>query len=162
MAHGVDPLVKIGGQQGGFNLLNEGGIPVHVESFPLSLHKSMWNTIWSSNGMPKINNFNWTVAHGKILTVENLKKKVILGPSWCALCNAKEDTINHLFIDCKYSKEVWDLVLQGIRNKVRQPQIYIEFFSQWRTKYQGKLVHKSNFIKIGRNCLSLYVDKYGW
>jgi len=73
----------------------------------------MWKKIWSNNGMPKINIFCWIMAHGKILTIENLRKKGILGP-WFVLCNAEEETINHLFIDCKYAREVWDHVLQGI------------------------------------------------
>ena len=36
----------------------------------------LWSKVWISNLLPKINFFWWTVQHGKILTLDNLKGRV--------------------------------------------------------------------------------------
>ena len=40
----------------------------------------MWNSLWNCRTLPKIDPFNWTLLHGKILTRENLEKRGIVGP----------------------------------------------------------------------------------
>jgi len=34
----------------------------------------VWNRIWDTNSLPKVNMFCWTLTHVKILTGENLQK----------------------------------------------------------------------------------------
>lgn len=40
--------------------------------------------------------FVWTVALGKILTINNLRKKSIVVMDWCGMCRS-EEMIDHLF-----------------------------------------------------------------
>ena len=51
------------------------------------------------------------MGHQSILTNENLQKRGIDGPSWCTLCYQQVETSKHLFLDCKYAKEVWQEAL---------------------------------------------------
>jgi len=48
------------------------------------------------------------VAHGSILTWENLTKRVFIGPSICHLCLAEAETMNHLLNTYSYSSKFWD------------------------------------------------------
>jgi hypothetical protein len=39
------------------------------------------------------------------------KKRGFIGPSWCHLYQAKEETTNHLLDECIYTTEIWDWVV---------------------------------------------------
>ena len=70
-----------------------------------------WKALWRFASIPKNDIFIWTVLHSSILTGEKLKSKGWEGPSRCPLCNQAEETIDHLFISCEFTKEVWSLTL---------------------------------------------------
>eukprot|EP00253_Pinus_taeda_P021165 PITA_21165 len=73
-----------------------------------------WNlhtTAWKSECLPKIKHFNWTLLKGKILTVENLRKRGIQGPSRCCFCCAEEESIQHIFLLCPFAQSCWKQVI---------------------------------------------------
>ncbi|CAL1367533.1 unnamed protein product [Linum trigynum] len=63
--------------------------------------------IWQSSVPNKICIFLWLVYHKKILTIDNLKKKGLHIPNRCVLCKGDEESPNHLFITCAFSRQVW-------------------------------------------------------
>ena len=63
--------------------------------------------IWSKNGLPKIKFFFWILGHGKTLTIDNLRKRGLEGPLRCILCKEFEESLENLFLECKFSMEVW-------------------------------------------------------
>jgi hypothetical protein len=67
-----------------------------------------WGKIWGNPQWPKIKMFKWIVLHNRILTWENLRSRVFIGPSRCHLCQAKEETTNHLLDECNYTTKIWD------------------------------------------------------
>ena len=81
----------------------------------ISRADNKWIKVWCNDSLPKINAFFWILAHRKILTAENLKKRGIQGPSRCVLCKEAEETINHFFLHCKFYIEVWSLVFQELK-----------------------------------------------
>lgn len=68
---------------------------------------SHWKIAWNSKAIPKIKFFIWTLLKWKILTSDNLQRHGIIGPSRCPNCQAAEETIHHLFIDCPFSTACW-------------------------------------------------------
>jgi hypothetical protein len=83
-------------------------------SFPQS---SMWKHIWHNDGLPKVNVFCWLLAHMKVITLENIRKHGIAGPSRCAICLNHEEMIQHLFVDFFFAKEFWTLFLDGLMHR---------------------------------------------
>lgn len=79
--------------------------------------------VWSTECLPKIKFFIWTLMHGKILTAENLRKRGIQGPSICCMCRSAEETIPHLFIECPIAKACWNLLSEPISSEVLPPKI---------------------------------------
>jgi hypothetical protein len=51
----------------------------------------------------------WFVHRKVILTKDNLLKRSWSGSVKCAFCN-EDETIEHLFIRCKFAKLVWQVV----------------------------------------------------
>ena len=60
-----------------------------------TLHSDAWNNIWNFYPWPKIATIIWLVAHKRILTGENLMKRGMHGLFWCALCEHKEENMDH-------------------------------------------------------------------
>ena len=69
-----------------------------------------WSKVWISNLLPKINFFWWMVQHGKFLTIDNMKKKGFYIINRCCLCEEKEESIYHLFIECQFVVDIWTKV----------------------------------------------------
>jgi len=53
--------------------------------------------------------FLWLVYHKKILTWNNIRKMGVLGPSRCQLCEAQEETMEHLLNNCIFTSYLWDI-----------------------------------------------------
>ena len=62
--------------------------------------KMLWNPIIPT----KVGFFAWEVWWGKILTMDQLKKRGFSLASKCALCGKDEESLEHLFIHCP---KVW-------------------------------------------------------
>jgi hypothetical protein len=79
----------------------------------------IWNSLWNNDSPPKVNSFCWLVAHGKLLTGENLLKRNIHGPFRCELCRNAMETSQHIFLLCPFAISVWKTTLQSLHNKIR-------------------------------------------
>jgi hypothetical protein len=69
-----------------------------------------WKCIWKPKVPPRVAFFIWTVALGRILTADNLRRSNIILVDWCCLCKEDGETIDHLFLHCKVARELWNSV----------------------------------------------------
>ena len=70
-----------------------------------------YQSIWNLVVPPKIDIFTWEAAWGKVLTLDNLKRRGMAFANRCFLCEEDEETIDHLLIHCKSAKMLWNLLL---------------------------------------------------
>lgn len=82
-----------------YGLLNEGG-----------LRCSLANAFWKGPCPKKVNIFNWLAWKNKILSLENLALRRCnrLPTDTCVLCHSAAESVDHLFLHCRFSQEVWD------------------------------------------------------
>jgi hypothetical protein len=87
-----------------------------------NIYTAIINTIWHSNisgwrmhlwtwKLPlKIKLFNWLADENKIPTWDNLQRKGWTGPNICQLCYKDAETVQHLFTQCHFTRQVWDKI----------------------------------------------------
>lgn len=95
-----------------------------------------------------MNVFGWILAHRKVLTSDNLKKRGNVGPSQCAMYLQSEEYSQHLFLDYRFAKETWKSVLIGLDQRVQWPLVYSKFMSCWSNEYQVSFDYKPVFRRI--------------
>ena len=86
----------------------------------------------------KMGIFFWEAAWGKILTLDNLKRRGMTFANICFLCEEDEETIDHLLIHCKSAKMLWDLFLSMVGISWVFPQSVLHTL----LAYQGVVVGK--------------------
>lgn len=70
-------------------------IPVDTIVFPCK-------QIWKTKAPPRVTFFTWSVALGKILMGDNLRKRNFI-EVWCCLCKNDGDTVHHLLLHCRFA-----------------------------------------------------------
>ena len=55
--------------------------------------------------------FAWEASWGKVLTLDQIKKRGRALANRCFLCGKDEETIDHLLLHCPVARLLWDLLL---------------------------------------------------
>lgn len=57
-------------------------------------------------------------------------------PSRCPLCKSQTELGNHIFIQCDYAREVWNVTTQEKEILWCRPDNLIDFFKHWKSLYK--------------------------
>ena len=96
--------------------------------------KSIWNPIVP----PKLGFFAWEASWGKVLTLDQLKRRGIPLANRCFLCEEYEETIDHLLIHCARAKMLWDLLLAITEANWVFPRTVRQLLLAWQSAGVGK------------------------
>jgi hypothetical protein len=72
-----------------------------------------WKRVWKSWAPLRCKFFIWLAVKNRCWTVDHLSKQGLPHPSVCPLCD-QEETINHIFVLCVFSREIWTKILLSI------------------------------------------------
>ena len=73
-----------------------------------------WKGIWGVKSPSRVAFFMWTVAWGRILTCDNLKKKGFVLDGWCCMCKNADELADHLLMHCQFARQLWNFVFQFV------------------------------------------------
>ena len=90
-----------------------------------------WKSIWKPKVSPRVYFFIWIVALDKLLTADNLRKWNISLISWCCMCQADGETIDHLFLHCPVAREMWAAVFNLYGMSWVMPRRVIDLLACW-------------------------------
>ena len=103
--------------------------------------------LWKLKTPLKIKIFLWYLRRGVVLTKDNLARRNWQGSQKCCFCHENE-TIQHLFFDCRLSKMVWSMVHAAWG--IRRPSSVANLFGGW---LNGIPKQFKNLILVGAAAL---------
>ncbi|CAN6581577.1 unnamed protein product [Malus baccata var. baccata] len=79
--------------------------------------KHLWKCVWKLKVPPKIRCFMWKTLQEAVANKANLFKCRSSPSPICPLCNSKEESMIHLFLQCPWVEEVWHgrMLTRGLR-----------------------------------------------
>uniref|UniRef100_A0A7N2LZJ6 FeS cluster biogenesis domain-containing protein n=1 Tax=Quercus lobata TaxID=97700 RepID=A0A7N2LZJ6_QUELO len=77
------------------------------EEFPDLYNISRTREASVSEVPPRVAFFSWTAALGKILTIDNLRKRPFVVLEWCYMCKGCGESVDHLLLHCPIAFEIW-------------------------------------------------------
>lgn len=83
-----------------------------------------------------------------------MAKRGLTQPNVCPLCDQEQETIQHLLVSCVFSREVWTIILNGLRMLAIILQPDGKSFSGW---WSGAVNRVPKEVKKGLNSLIILV-----
>ena len=102
-------------------------------------------------GFPRVAFFSWTVALGKILTIDNLRKRHLVILEWCYMCKRCGESVDHLLLHCPFAFEMWSMVFCLFDICWVMPQRVVDLLDCWSCNFRR---HRNIVIwRIVPHCL---------
>jgi len=71
--------------------------------------KDVFKHLWLSKAMPKVLTTTWRALLERLPTKVNLSRRgVVVSDKNCVLCLDREESNQHLFLECKITYQVWN------------------------------------------------------
>ena len=68
---------------------------------------NVYKTVWKAWAPPKVNFFAWLATQNRIWTADRLQRRGWPNCGVCPLCRQTTESVNHLFIHCRFTKRIW-------------------------------------------------------
>ena len=93
-----------------------------------------WKSVWRVKVPPKVAFFTWLAAHGKNLTIDNLRRRKIWVLDWCFMCKRAGESVDHLLLHCAYASELWSFIFCMVGLQWVMPCKVSELLACWRRR----------------------------
>ena len=90
-----------------------------------------WKSVWKPRVPSKVNFFIWTASLGKVLTIDNLRKRQLVIMDWCCMCKEAGESIDHLFLHCHTARELWALAFSMFGVTWVLPRHVVDLMACW-------------------------------
>ncbi|XP_015970138.1 uncharacterized protein LOC107493575 [Arachis duranensis] len=93
---------------------------------------------------PRIELFGWFVLIGRVNTKERLSRLGVirLSDTLCVLCKKEIESVEHLFLLCEYTWQVWCRWLRSFGEVWSMPGTIRELFERWTGRHKRKQEQK--------------------
>ena len=86
----------------------------------------VWEIIWKASVAPKVEFFAWRVMQGFLPVWSILNGRGIQVSNRCCMCGSSEETLCHVFFECRFSKKVWQLFNHKVVNFIESLWCFID------------------------------------
>jgi hypothetical protein len=90
--------------------------------------------IWKAKVPPRIAFFSWSAALGKILTIDNLRKRHLIIIDRCCLCKLSGESVDHILLHCPLARELWSMVFGLFGLDWVMPCQVLQLWAAWQVR----------------------------
>jgi hypothetical protein len=90
-----------------------------------------WKSVWRTKSPPRAAFFVWSVALGKILTLDNLRKRQVVVINRCFICKKDGESIDHLLLHCEVAYALWCNILSRLGLSWVMPRSVLDLCACW-------------------------------
>ena len=116
-----------------------------------------WKSIWKQKIPYRVAFFVWTVALGKCLTIDNLRRRKVWILDWCYMCKCNGESVDHLFLHCPVAMDMWAMVFGLFGVSWVMPQSVVGLLACWQGSF-GR--HRNGYIWLWFPIA--YCGAFGW
>ncbi|XP_059629362.1 uncharacterized protein LOC132271881 [Cornus florida] len=95
-------------------------------------HDFPWKSIWCSKAPLRIAFFVWTATLGKILTLDNLRKRGNTIVNWCCQCKADGESVDHILMHCLVAYDCWNFIFSMFGVYWIMPKHSLQLINAWK------------------------------
>jgi hypothetical protein len=92
-----------------------------------------WKSIWHTKVPLKVAFQAWAAALGKILTVDNLRKRRVIVIDRCCMCKKSGESVDHLFFHCDAACVLWNAIFSRFSLSWVMHRQVVDLFACWWT-----------------------------
>ncbi|WVZ62348.1 hypothetical protein U9M48_012107 [Paspalum notatum var. saurae] len=70
--------------------------------------------IWSTWGPLRVKIFLWLASQYRLWTADRRHKHGLEAHETCLLCEVEPESVDHLFVHCRFTLDVWNVVLAAL------------------------------------------------
>ena len=87
--------------------------------------------MWQTQAPPRAIFFVWSAALGKILTLDNLRKRNIIVLNRCCMCKRSEEIVDHLLLHCEVASALWYAIFSRFGLAWVMPRWVFDLLAYW-------------------------------
>jgi hypothetical protein len=90
-----------------------------------------WKCVWRSQAPPRAAFFTWSAALGRILTLDNLRKRNIIIVDRCCLCKRDGESVDHILLHCNLASALWNNIFSRFGISWVMPRSVLDLVACW-------------------------------
>jgi hypothetical protein len=90
-----------------------------------------WKSVWRTKSPPRAAFFVWSAALGKILTLDNLRKRQVVVINRCFMCKKDGESVDHLLLHCEVARALWCNILSQLGLSWVMPSSVLDLCACW-------------------------------
>jgi hypothetical protein len=125
---GEDKLWRVPSNRGMFNVRSFYSVLGCNDGFPFP-----WKSVWQIKVPLRVAFFAWSVALGKIYTMDNLKKRYIIVVGRCCMCKRNGESVEYLLLHCEVANASWNVFFSQFELSLVMPRRVVDLYTCWWT-----------------------------
>jgi hypothetical protein len=87
--------------------------------------------VWLSQALPRAAFFTWSAALGRILTLDNLRKRHIIIVDRCCLCKRDGESVDYILLHCDVASALWNNIFSCFGISWVMPRSVLDLVTCW-------------------------------
>jgi hypothetical protein len=95
-------------------LLGSSAASAYKLQFFSLMESSINKIVWKAWAPPKVKNDAWLALQSRLWTVDRLRRRGWENYGLCPLCKQTKKNHNHLFVHCRFTTRIWELLKEWL------------------------------------------------